>query len=340
LQQVFRQALIKNIRMLQQKNSTVKTIIGNLKGGVGKSTLTNLFAVTLASNEAMQSIGFENGFKVLVVDSDYQRSLYQKRQRDKRKIEKTDIYDVICVSGDDIRDLRIQEEIELLRMDDNGFKYYDLKWNSKDDMGIASTTVQEQILYHYNEGPIFDNYDFVFFDLVGTIAQGSNVRKAYALADNIIIPVLPSHNDTSAVLDFFSFANRVSNVRRKGDFETNVCAFLNCRANSSLSKDLPEILEAVAARDNIDFLKVSIGQREALRKANGYEPMFVNKSIEKYNKAKGLNKRYKDMAKYEFTLLFQTLYSFFFDIVTVSQSEPVEEVSIEPVEQSTESVTN
>lgn len=313
--------------MLQKKmggiSNSVCSIIGNLKGGVGKSTMTNLFASTLASNEAMKSLGFESGFKVLVIDADFQRTLHKMRQRDidqQLVPDEKDVYDVLCVSGAGLFSLLQEPNIELSHKNEDD-EFYKVLWNTQNDMDEedeGETPITSQLLYHYTEGvSLLENYDFMFFDLVGSIEKGSEVRRSYILADNLIIPVLPSTNDFSALLSFFPFTSKV--VKMREGYETNISVFLNCASGtSSISKQMPELVAGASQVNKCKYLASSIGQREDFRKITSCETLFDYSSIEKYNqiqeenKKTGKNKRYRNMAKYEFTKLFSELYSNFF----------------------------
>lgn len=71
----------------------------NQKGGVGKSTLTGVFA------NYLHTIGKKQGLKIAVIDADdTQNSLSRKRQREESLQEEKDNYKIITISSKDLPD--------------------------------------------------------------------------------------------------------------------------------------------------------------------------------------------------------------------------------------------
>lgn len=307
----------------KKKDRYVSTIVGSLEEGSGNSISTTLFASTLASDLAMQSLGFEKGFKVLVIDVGSQPSLFEQRQKDIKSSDfyKKDIYDVICVRGQDLEPVIRQKEIELSSTKGKK-KYYSVDWQADNEANNQNSALTEQLLYHYEGGSLFKNYDFVFFDLPSAILKDTNLKRSYILSDNIIIPVRPSEYDISSLIPFFKFINAIINHREKADYETNVLTFVNQVKTDYMSRALPQILKQITESNGFKYCPQELGHRTKFGLINTSQTFFDLNSLEKFKEIREyekkwdrrVRKRFRQFEQYEFTLLFLSLCPYFFDV--------------------------
>lgn len=320
----------KRKRMFKQKENCVVTIIGSLKGGAGKSTVTNMVAGTLADDYAMQSIGFKKGFKVLVIDADYQTSIYKQRQAELGRvpIPDIDIYDTICLSVNDIQPFLQRESFEVTATDPNGGKYYDIKWQAEDDFDNKVQAIEQQFLQHYESGSMFDNYDFIFFDLVGSIQKNSNVRRAYIYADNLMIPVRPSRYDVRSFIDFVKFIETVvaSRLQVAEKYTTNVVSFGNAVKNTNDSKFAIGVIKDLVESNGFAHSKCSLGNRSTYESVTSMNTLFDYFILEKYRdwmkNRKDPRERFRKIDIHEYTSFFLSFCPYFFEVIKGKEIVP------------------
>jgi cellulose biosynthesis protein BcsQ len=178
----------------------------NQKGGVGKSTLTSIFA------NYLHTTGRESGFnlKIAVVDADdRQKTLSRKRNRELLQMD-------------------IDEnasEIVKKTFEDNSYKVIE----------IASKDVSSQIDF------LKEEYDIILLDLPGNMMQ-EGVITDYFLIDIMIIPFQPNEFDLDSTILFYQLLKTdVLTVRSEQGFKTTVAAVMN-RVNPTLL-EFKEIVE-------------------------------------------------------------------------------------------------
>lgn len=212
--------------MIEYRATSIVT--GNLKGGVGKSTVTSLLAAVYAKH-------FNQ--KVLVVDTDLQNTIYLQRMNELQEAEDkkgVGVFDVLSLDPNQLFDVIEMEEMSIVS--DNDYSKMidlssDLRMEFHTEAGFGQ--IKEQKLYHYQSGYLLDNYDLVFFDIPGTLSDGSELKKAYVLADIVITPLAPSIKDLGATKMFVSFLEEVRRLRLASDLGMSSLLFINTYNNTS-----------------------------------------------------------------------------------------------------------
>ncbi len=177
------------------------TVIGSLKGGSGKSTVTFNLAVWLAYAEQ----------NVLAIDADPQATL-------------TDVVEV---------------------RDEEGYEP-GIVLGKK---GLLRTPKK------------LDKYDEVLID-VGT-ADLDNLKKAVAIADRIIVPVLPSQADIWSVQRFLKLVNSACHNKKN----PHISGFINRGDTHRAIRESDEAAAALISLKNIKFIKTRLAQRTAFRRS-------------------------------------------------------------------------
>lgn len=169
----------------------------NQKGGVGKSTLTSIFA------NYLHTAGKENDVKlsIAIIDADdRQRTLSRKRNRELQS------FGIDDNSSENIKKV----------FDENSYRVIE----------IASKDVPDQLDF------LKEEYDIILLDLPGNMMQ-EGVITDYFLIDIMIIPFQPNEYDIDSTLLFYDLLKtKVLDARSAQGFKTTVAAVMN-RANSN-----------------------------------------------------------------------------------------------------------
>lgn len=179
--------------------ATVVTF-GNQKGGVGKTTLTNQFAMYIHN---------KTEYSVAVIDGDYlQESLSNARKNEKKSYLESQKNEVLVKNGvwSEKLENAISERYENL--------CYPLK--TRNMSNIFDTIVQ-----------LYDEYDFILLDMPGSLI-GDGIILAYTLIDYLFVPldITPKDMDsTKLFLDMYNI--HVKPKREAKKLAVNVYGVLN-----------------------------------------------------------------------------------------------------------------
>ncbi len=136
------------------KKQTICAAFSTQKGGAGKTTMTVLVA---------SHLHYVKGYNVAIIDCDYpQHSICEMRERDYKMVEQ-DVY------------YRNMAREQILRLGGKGF-YPVIESSPQEALNDAETLCREE------------DYDFIFFDLPGTI-NNRGVIGTLAQMDYIIAPI-------------------------------------------------------------------------------------------------------------------------------------------------------
>lgn len=174
---------------------------GNQKGGVGKSTITELLALYLASLG-----GKKKGYRVLMVDLDPQFSLSLSSGIDYEP--KKSIYHVFMDMMDEPDSIDVDLRPYIQNVADNIDLIYGGARLKKAD-GFFTGSHQELYLAGVLEN-IKDDYDFCLIDTPG--ADGVLFNNAIAAADYVIVPMTPTLYDLGATP---AALKRIDEIREK-----------------------------------------------------------------------------------------------------------------------------
>jgi cellulose biosynthesis protein BcsQ len=137
------------------------------KGGAGKTTLTVLVASYLH---------YVKGYNVAVIDCDYpQHSIHEMRERDFKMVEQDEYYKGMAY-----------EQITRL----GGKKFYPVIESSPDEALADARHITPQ-----------GNFDFIFFDLPGTI-NSKGVMHTLLNVDHIVSPISADRVVLESTLDY------------------------------------------------------------------------------------------------------------------------------------------
>ena len=171
-------------------------VFTNEKGGVGKTTVVSILALTLA----------RRGKKVLVIDTDGQCNasmviLHQKNAEN-------NLYDVL------INDVPAKDCIHHVKGLDIIPAHYELKnldarLLTDPKKRLSAPTLLEQAIR-----PIKDDYDYILVDTPPT--GGMILVNAFMLADRVIVPAVPEGFAYAGFADLFSTLQSVQNHRNNG----------------------------------------------------------------------------------------------------------------------------
>lgn len=173
-------------------------VLSNQKGGVAKTTTTQMLAYGLAGN----------GYRVLTIDADPQMSLTSAFGLDEAEgIEKGNIYEIFCkrcTAGEAV--MSAAENIDLIP---GSLAFYgaDMEFSRAGREYLLREGIQD----------VVDCYDFILIDT--PIMLGVITINALTAADEVIIPIKPAK---FAIQCFGQLLNTISVVRKYYNPEVRV----------------------------------------------------------------------------------------------------------------------
>lgn len=206
---IWGRPILTKINMIPVNERNTRFIsIFNLKGGVGKSTLTgNLGAVLV-----------KKGFKVLIVDLDFQYTLSErvinqqvrKQITDKnftakellRSDPSDDLVGKLAVPAEGIEGLKIIASYEDLEAQDFACQVKFI-WNPDDDVRFRYRKIFSTI-------SVLGLYDFVLFDCPPR--STTSVINAIACSDHVLIPTKLGQDSTNAIERTINWLRKLSNI--------------------------------------------------------------------------------------------------------------------------------
>jgi len=150
------------------------------KGGAGKSTISMLLATSFAVSK---------GKKVLLIDCDNQKTVWETRQLEARTIE---------ASGTESAP---PYEIEAL-----------------------PTTYLQPLLQSRA-----DNYDIIFIDMprITDDSENSAAIQTLTFCDSVLVPILPGRADSMSAQKFIHILHKIEEHKRNNGFPFQFCGFMN-----------------------------------------------------------------------------------------------------------------
>ena len=172
----------------------------NEKGGVAKTTTVKNLSVGLAAH----------GKKVLAIDIDPSANLTTSLGYYRFEDEQKNIMDLFRLSEqcEDIPDgmgiLHTEEGIDLIP---SVTAFHDYE-------AVLLCAMQKEIVLRRIVAPIKDKYDYIFIDCPAGL--GIFVTNALFAADQIIIPIQPQFLGASAMMNLFTYINKVRKLNGTG----------------------------------------------------------------------------------------------------------------------------
>lgn len=220
-----------------------KITLGNSKGGVGKTVITNLFAYHLA----------ERGNKTLVVDIDPQgntTSLYEKKYYNGEKQEFVTLYEAL--KGNDLT-------LGINRVDEN-LHFIASSLDTVYIENLLTPKTKVTLLRKYIE-KIESNYDFIFFDVPPTTFS-IFLNNALGASDYFVVLTETSSHSFDGVPQFYNTAMEVHDkFNPKLDF---LGILINRREKDAETYE--KLNEEFNFKEDDTFFRNSIPQRTRLTK--------------------------------------------------------------------------
>jgi cellulose biosynthesis protein BcsQ len=250
------------------KKEPIYAAFSTQKGGAGKTTLTVLIASYLH---------YVKGYEVAVIDCDYpQHSIQQMRERDFQMVEQDEYYKGMAY-----------EQITRL----GGKKFYPVvESSSKEALNDAEALCRE------------GEYDFIFFDLPGTL-NNRDLITALANMDYIIAPIAADRVVLESTLNYMISIRE--NIVNTGKTNIKAMYLLWNMVDGREKSDLYEVYEAVIKELEFPLLKTFIPNSLRFRheQSIGHKPLFrstlfpVDKSLVKGSNIDTLTNELLDLLK-------------------------------------------
>lgn len=217
----------------------------NSKGGVGKSVLTN----TCANEIKFQYAKNKTPCEIIVFDCDPQQTISKKREEDLLFLQ---------MAADQLEELP-QGDKELIRQTRKRYVYYANKYafTSYDICAIDTSNPQE---IEYVKNLINENkYNFVFFDLPGTLEQ-DGTAEIFSLIEHLFIPLTSTDSDIKGTIKFLSFLEKLADLNRINHLE-NVRLVLN-QTDIIKAKKYKKMIQEFENEYGLKFLESWINRTE------------------------------------------------------------------------------
>jgi len=209
------------------------------KGGAGKTTLTVLVASYLH---------YVKGYRVAVIDCDFpQHSIHQMRERDMKMVEEDEYYKGMAY-----------EQITRL----GGKKFYTVVESSPEEALADARHITSQ-----------GDFDFIFFDLPGTV-NSKGVTQTLLNVDYIIAPISADRVVLESTLDYLIAVRE--QIERVGKTHVKGIHLLWNMVDGREKSELYEVYEAVIAELGFPILKTFIPNSLRFRHGQsvGHKPLF------------------------------------------------------------------
>ena len=222
--------------------------ISSSKGGVGKSTITSLFATGLLSHF---------GFRIAIVDIDPQESLIQARTSELKEIE---LYPPKVNSSMYQTLLKNKEKTGQLYPDVYRISLYD-------DFDIIKSKLKTF------EG----KYDFIFLDFPGSLNIHNNTLLLLKELDYIVIPFYVDQNNSNST---FKFLNALKDLKGRKKIKAEYFMFFN-RYSGERGKNgvLFEEARNVLVKNNYPILKNVIYESSEIERYSTIIPLKPSAAI-------------------------------------------------------------
>lgn len=171
--------------------------IGCFKGGVGKSTLTEILTYLLA----------KDGYKVLAVDTDPQSNLTEKVQRTYKKRFKKDPPFMKGIKNLDLKDCieTVSGNLDILKGDwslENFDKYVIKNFDEKGEYFLLNSLLK----------PIKDQYDYIIIDTRPSTGILSN--NAVCASDYVLITSKTEEDSFTSAKKYYSYLGNIQQNKK------------------------------------------------------------------------------------------------------------------------------
>ncbi|BBL19090.1 TPA: ParA family protein [Staphylococcus aureus] len=171
--------------------------IGCFKGGVGKSTLTEILTYLLA----------KDGYKVLAVDTDPQSNLTEKVQRTYKKRFKKDPSFMKGIKNLDLKDCieTVSGNLDILKGDwslENFDKYVIKNFDEKGEYFLLNSLLK----------PIKDQYDYIIIDTRPSTGILSN--NAVCASDYVLITSKTEEDSFTSAKKYYSYLGNIQQNKK------------------------------------------------------------------------------------------------------------------------------
>ncbi len=232
----------------------------NEKGGVGKTTSTNVIAAILQSKN----------YKVLCIDFDPQGHLSAGFGAD--TVSKPTIYDVVKHKAKDREAIQKSNVTEIIPANDM-LKSIESEFTGKDNHELLKAVL----------APLMPVYDYILIDSPPELGLMS--INALVASDVVIIPSLPDGYSLMGTIKVHETISRVKDLFNKN---LSIAGILLVRfyERERLSKSAAEVLKDISAKMDIPILNTKIRHSNIVSDATTVRQTNVTSSIPK-NKAIG-----------------------------------------------------
>lgn len=185
---------------LKAKEEAITITINMFKGGVGKSTLTNIFGY----------ISNRHDLKVLFIDSDPQRTLTKKLAKNFEIEKEAELSFMKAIENEDISKgiSKLNKNIDLVKGD------WALAWFDRYSRR-ALRLKDEYYLYKYLLEDVIKDYDLIFLDSVPTTT--TLTHNCIVASDYMLIPVESEEDCYENAKDYMFYLSEMTQYNSKLD---------------------------------------------------------------------------------------------------------------------------
>ncbi|BCD55428.1 ParA family protein [Alistipes indistinctus] len=231
--------------------------IESMKGGVGKSNLTNILANELAYIFRTDPNYQTEKNKILVLDIDTQSTIYDKRDKD-LKILHTNI------ESDEYKNLPEEQQI-YIRTQRRKYAYLQTEhnWFPYDIIDVSPETADKALEIIDSE-----QYDYVLLDFPGTLEQ-ANTGELFLRINHLIIPTSSTDSDINGLKRFLKYIEDIDFAHLES------VHFLFNRYETLKKRKFDEVQQAMEEEYGIEFLKTRI-KDSTLADSNSILPLSIS----------------------------------------------------------------
>lgn len=244
-------------KLKSKKNATVLTI-NNFKGGVGKSTLINLFAYIMEKNQ----------IKTLLIDSDPQRTLTKKILKNYDIQEKAEKSFMQGIQSHNLKK-SITHLTPYLSIIEGDWELSTFDRYARQNLTLEA----EYFLYKYLIEDLKNDYDFIIFDSVPTTSVFTH--NCIVASDLVLAPTQAEDESFDNTLSYMNYLQSMTNYNPNLDI-VGVVPYLSELDNSTNVKYLKKYQETF---HNLTF--TNIIKRSARVMSWGTDGITENKGYDK-----------------------------------------------------------
>ncbi|MGI2256824.1 ParA family protein [Staphylococcus cohnii] len=185
---------------LKAKEDAITITINMFKGGVGKSTLTNIFGY----------ISNRHDLKVLFIDSDPQRTLTKKLAKNFETEKEAELSFMKAIEVEDLSKgvSKLNDNIDVVKGD------WDLAWFDRYSRR-ALRLKDEYYLYKYLLEDVKKDYDLIFLDSVPTTT--TLTHNCIVASDYMLVPVESEEDCYENTKDYMFYLSEMRDFNEKLD---------------------------------------------------------------------------------------------------------------------------